>query len=213
MPTNATKILGAVVVCSLLSTISTAQTQQDIQTLGKEVVEKSGLHFAKSETDLFEFAAAQVSKPCDAFEVSWTAQREKELVLLKETQEKRVPQQFLVKSRSKLEYCGGAIPPFELAAVTVVILGATDSGEIRGTQLIQQMSDPRMMILECAQLFGQQPRPGEKCGMFFLSKAILNVRMPVGAEITKLYIFERVFVSPQQWRWEKLGKVELHESD
>lgn len=210
MRKNAIAILWvAVIICSFLPLVSRAQISEDAKALGREVVEKSGLHFAKSDTELFEFAQVQVSKPCDMYEVLWTAKREQELVPLNESYDRRVAQEFAVKARSKVESCGGALPPFEQSAVTLAIFGATDAGEIRGAQLIQQMRDPRMMIVECSQLYGKKPRAGEKCGMFVLSKATLYVRMPADPEIVKIHVLERAFSGPGQWRWEKLGIVDL----
>jgi hypothetical protein len=146
---------------------------------------------------------------CESLEIGWASKREKEMVLARDAELTRVPQEFVLISRSSADNCGGSIPPFEFASIKVIVFGVTEKGEIRGLQVIPHMRDPRLMIVECPELFGQKSKPGTQCGEFIQSKSRLNLRFPVDSALTRLEFFERVFTSPTDWRLEKLGVLRL----
>jgi tetratricopeptide (TPR) repeat protein len=189
--------------------------------LSAAMLAQTGLHLPQNIPDIVNFIENQRARtPCETVEVQWVSLPGNKMLPYPEarTQQVSFAQTFTAKGRRPvMPQCGPNSYRARVSdldqSLALAIFGTTDTGEIRGLHIIGAGGDPRMMIAECPELFGGKSTAETKCGQFMMPETEMAIAMPVDPTLTRLVFFERVYTAPDQWHFERLGAVNVLQSD
>jgi hypothetical protein len=178
----------------------------------RAMLSQTGLHLPENTPDIPALIAKQIAQTaCDDIEVNWiTLPGQKHPIPANDAKQMHLPQSLSLRGRHELLQCAkGAYQarPSDFPYFGLIVFGTTRDDEIRGLYYV--VSDPRLMIVECPELFGGKRSPETKCGYFMQPEIDVMVRMPRDPAISQLVFFVRTYTGPNQWHLERVGSPVL----
>jgi hypothetical protein len=175
------------------------------------VLEQSGQRLPDGLSDLFQVTKRQSTRTeCEIINVEWISLPSgKEMVPIMEVEPLHFPQSLSLRDRQSLSTCDRGTyraDPTEFLYFGFVVLGVSANGTIRG---IEVGNDPRVVIVECPELFGGKSTPQTRCGHFIKRRILVDVRMPRDPELSHLTFYVRRFTSLREWHLERVGSIDL----
>jgi hypothetical protein len=174
------------------------------------IATQTGLTLPSLIKDVDSFLEQQRKLSCEAIDIKWTIlPGQKSPMPAKEAEQLNLPQSFAFESKPKnIGYRPGCgVTGLSFAFFKVIVIGTTRRGQIRGLHVVT--GDPRQMIVECPEIFGEKSTSETKCGYFTVPEAIVRVIMPKDSGVEELVFFTRVFTKPEEWHLERVGSVSL----